>query len=271
MKKFVSLMMAACSVLSVGVMLASCSKECEHTWDAGVVTTPATFTAKGEKKFTCTACSETKTEEFEAVTTVTADQWASAFNFGDGACHLTITASAEMTQGGITASMAMGMEYIVNENVMYGKSTESMTMNGETQEEVYEMYYVKDGDAYYEFSKETVEGQLVWVRETITAEEFANAKTEVDLSEGLPFAFANATYDAATKTYTVADIPANADEYQPGYKNIKLQFADGKLYKITCVMDQFGTEMEYVITASYANVTVPAIPTDFVNGDADQA
>ena len=35
----------------------------EHTWDAGVITTPATCSAKGVKTFTCTVCGETKTEE----------------------------------------------------------------------------------------------------------------------------------------------------------------------------------------------------------------
>ena len=37
-----------------------------HTWDAGVVTTPATCTTAGEKTFTCKVCSETKTEPIKA-------------------------------------------------------------------------------------------------------------------------------------------------------------------------------------------------------------
>ena len=38
-----------------------------HMWDAGVVTTPATATADGEKKYTCTVCGFIKTEVIPAV------------------------------------------------------------------------------------------------------------------------------------------------------------------------------------------------------------
>ena len=37
----------------------------EHTWNEGEVTTPATEEAPGVKTFTCTECSQTKTEEIE--------------------------------------------------------------------------------------------------------------------------------------------------------------------------------------------------------------
>ena len=33
-----------------------------HTWNAGEITTPATFTSDGVKKYTCTVCQKTKTE-----------------------------------------------------------------------------------------------------------------------------------------------------------------------------------------------------------------
>ena len=35
----------------------------DHTWNDGEVVTPATYETKGEKKYTCTECGETKTEE----------------------------------------------------------------------------------------------------------------------------------------------------------------------------------------------------------------
>ena len=38
-----------------------------HTWNEGVVTTPATCTTAGEKTFTCKVCSETKTEPIAAL------------------------------------------------------------------------------------------------------------------------------------------------------------------------------------------------------------
>ena len=41
-------------------------KDCTHTWNDGTVTTPATCTATGEKTFTCSVCSATKTETIPA-------------------------------------------------------------------------------------------------------------------------------------------------------------------------------------------------------------
>ena len=38
-------------------------KYSDHTWNDGEIVTPATYETKGEKKFTCTVCGETKTEE----------------------------------------------------------------------------------------------------------------------------------------------------------------------------------------------------------------
>lgn len=42
------------------------STACSHTWNSGTVTTPATCTSAGVKTYTCTSCSETKTESIPA-------------------------------------------------------------------------------------------------------------------------------------------------------------------------------------------------------------
>ncbi len=39
---------------------------CEHAWDEGTITTPATCTADGERTLTCSKCSQTKTEVIKA-------------------------------------------------------------------------------------------------------------------------------------------------------------------------------------------------------------
>ncbi len=46
-----------------------------HTWDAGKVTTPATHTMQGEKLYTCTGCSATKTETIEKVAAHEFGKW----------------------------------------------------------------------------------------------------------------------------------------------------------------------------------------------------
>lgn len=43
------------------------ASECEHEWDEGVVTTPATCEAEGVKTYTCGKCGETKTEAIPAL------------------------------------------------------------------------------------------------------------------------------------------------------------------------------------------------------------
>ena len=43
--------------------------ETEHTWDAGVITTPATTTKEGVKTFTCEVCKATKTESVPKIPT----------------------------------------------------------------------------------------------------------------------------------------------------------------------------------------------------------
>ena len=99
MKKLVSLLLAVCMCLSVGVMLTACGDEehthtyktewakdatyhwhacedenctdvadkAEHVWDEGAITKEATAEADGVKTFTCTVCGETKTEVVEYV------------------------------------------------------------------------------------------------------------------------------------------------------------------------------------------------------------
>lgn len=117
MKKLVSLLLAVCMCLSVGVMLTACNEKHEHTyktewakdatrhwheckgedcsevaenaehvWNEGTITTEATAETDGIKTFTCTVCGQTKTESVEYVVdyTVTEDEWEINFNLTKG-------------------------------------------------------------------------------------------------------------------------------------------------------------------------------------------
>ena len=48
-----------------------------HTWDNGTITAEPTCTAKGEKTYTCTVCSATKTEEIATTDHTFSDKWES--------------------------------------------------------------------------------------------------------------------------------------------------------------------------------------------------
>ena len=107
MKRIVSVVLFLSLLLTLSVSLASCMHKCEfsaewskdevshwhactgeecaeiadkadHTWDEGAITTKATQEADGVKTFTCTVCSQTKTEPV-AFTGMTEEEWNAAF------------------------------------------------------------------------------------------------------------------------------------------------------------------------------------------------
>ena len=53
-------------VLTLCLLLTSCSLFHTHSWDEGVITTKVTCTTTGVTTYTCTGCGETKTEEIAA-------------------------------------------------------------------------------------------------------------------------------------------------------------------------------------------------------------
>ena len=287
MKKFVALMMAICSLLSTSVLLASCGHTCEfasdwskdathhwhvctaaedceevadkaeHTWNAGEVTTPATATTKGVKTYTCTACSQTKTEEFEAVTTVTADEWATAMNPGLYTCELTMNMSRTMTEGGMTITMTQSVVYVFTPDILYGKMENKMVMGDMTQEDVQEMYLAKEGEAYFEYAFRDFndDDNPFWGKSEVTEEYFNNATGDVNFGELI--AFEDVVYDEATKSYKIAD-PNNVKF--AGMKDVSLQFVDGKLVSFLYTVAYEEIEIPYVVTVSYHNVPTLTLP-----------
>jgi len=80
-----------------------------HTWDAGVETTPATHTTKGVKTYTCTAtgCGATKTEDIEKTTEHAHGDWTKvddAKHSKTCACGDVITADHAWNDGEVTTA-----------------------------------------------------------------------------------------------------------------------------------------------------------------------
>ena len=90
----------------------------EHTWDGGTVTTAATCTEAGEKTYTCTVCSATKTEVIAATGHTYAEEWSSdnTHHWHEATCEHseetegkaehawdsgTVTTAATCTEGGV--------------------------------------------------------------------------------------------------------------------------------------------------------------------------
>ncbi len=68
MKRKSGYLLLACLCTFTGtIALSSCdSAQCEHSWDKGTITLEATCTTNGETLFSCTKCTETKTEPIAA-------------------------------------------------------------------------------------------------------------------------------------------------------------------------------------------------------------
>ncbi len=159
MKKLISLLLAVCMCLSVGVMLTACGGEkhthtyktewskdvthhwhacegedctdvadkAEHTWNEGEITTEATTEADGVKTYTCTVCAQTKTESVQLKTTVTEAEWNAAFERNNFTLNGYLTERDE--QESLLMQITDSMIHIKNEGIS--------------------RYYVKDSDGWH--------------------------------------------------------------------------------------------------------------------------
>ncbi len=131
MKKIIAILLAVCLYLPVGIILTSCdgsqshtfktawekdpthhwhaceqegctevSDKAEHTWNDGMLITPATETAKGLKVLTCTVCKLTKMVEVAYVPEVgvTEEVWNSAIQISNFD-NVTFAMTATFTSG----------------------------------------------------------------------------------------------------------------------------------------------------------------------------
>ena len=229
MKKFSSVLLVLCLLLTLCTMLASCGHECEfsplwtgdatshwhackgeecteiadkadHTWDEGKITVWATQEAAGVKTFTCTVCAQTKTEAI-AFAGMTETEWNAAFG-----SHLF-------------------------ENFEY-KEVSSTTVSDVTA----------TTEMNFKFTKDPAWCKIAMGEESVetfapTLEE-AN-KTRTDLVDSILalVAFENYQYDAETKTYkATAEIAIAALTEAAGTEvttsDITLTFANNKLVEI---------------------------------------
>jgi hypothetical protein len=288
MKKFMALTMAICSVLSTSVVFASCkplehtctfatewskdathhwhactagndcekvADKAEHTWNAGEVTTAATATTKGVKTYTCTACAQTKTEEYEAVTTITAEEWATAMNPGAQTCEVSIEVSSTMEDEDMSYTVTYLVEYVFTPDIFYGNMKSTVTMGGQTQAEIDEMYMAKEGDKYFEytFSDYNDDNSPIWEKEEVTKEYFDAAREVANFSEFL--AFEDVAYDEATKSYKIANPDS---EVMGDIENATIQFVDGRIVSFTYTPTY--SEIPYAITIKYDNVRTLTLP-----------
>lgn len=267
MKKLVSLLLAVCMCLSVGVMLTACGHEhtyqtewskntthhwhacegedcaevsdkAEHTWDDGAITTEATKDTQGVKTFTCTTCSQTKTErvEYVAKATVTAEEWVTALNFSEQNNFEYIQVVSPANNGWMPNTTVK-----VTQDTVYIETDFSNYINKE--------FYSNENNEYFRYRNEND----AWNKTSIEQTKFENCYKEI---VGLApiFDYENFVFDNVSNSYK-AEQTGSSDFVLT--TNVTVVFEDGKVVSI-----QFTTgDIQVSITATYgtAEITLPAI------------
>ena len=158
MKKFLSVILSLCILLSLSTILFSCEHECEfsdewskddshhwhtctkekceevadkeeHSWDEWEIVSSATQDADGVKKYTCSVCEQTKTEAIE-FTGLTQWEWNDAISV-DAFKNFTYNETAVTTGGGVSVNSST--DYKFTKNAAYIK----MTVANETEAEYF--------------------------------------------------------------------------------------------------------------------------------------
>lgn len=272
MKKFLSLMLAVIMCFAVATTLASCGHEhefktdwssdathhwhactdpectesadkAEHSWDAG---TEKEFP---NTEYACTVCGYKKT--VAATTTVSDEQWAAAWNFGE---NYTIT--AEQTYPGegreVYAAKRAGNLFTTIYEMYAEGETEASDVScdyGKIDGEVYYNYYPQyDGNEQFigyriEASSGTVQEAIDGVLEQFLPEVFRD-KTKY-------------THNTTTGYYECAEL----EVYSVAVQNIKLGFKDGKLVYFAYGIVDEGMTISSTANITYGGATV-TLPTE---------
>lgn len=223
MKKFLSISLVLCMVFALSVSLVSCSHKCEfaeewskddtshwhactgedctevadkadHTWDEGKVTTEATQEADGVKTFTCTVCSQTKTEPV-VFTGLSEEEWNAAF---ESSLFENFKYTEEAAVNGSGVSVDTKTEYKFTKDSVWGK----MTLAGQSQEET-----SSDAEEVAELRKQLVDSIIALAP------------------------YDSYKYDAETKSYK-ATKPVEIETLGTSTSDVTLKFADNKLVEI---------------------------------------
>lgn len=219
-----------------GADCAEVSDKAAHEWNAGEITTPATAQADGVKTFTCTVCSQTKTEAvaYVADTEVTAEEWLAAMSFTNADNYELTAASGSIEQ------------------VVRFDGTTTHTTGVDMDGNTLTYYYTKEGTAYCLY---TVSGGVV-EKEDITESSYLNAKS---MGLGEVFLASAFTYDAASKTYKADEI--SMFEGMIKYTEVSVAFADKKLVSIAYMYAYGGgTPTAGTLEATYGNVQPIQLP-----------
>lgn len=221
------------------------SDKAEHNFDAGEITTTATKDENGVKTFTCQDCGQSKTEEYALDTEVTQAEWTAAFN---ALLNNNVTLTGQLKQNEVNP-----VEIKIDGDTSY------LRMDFESGRS-WEEYYVKNGDTYTQYSKNSA--STVWNNKPVNYN-YSGAM----FLQMMPFAYSDFTYNATARCYEMGQKDCNSTLLGTlKYELVKIAFVDGKI--VACgatmlepfVIDGVENEGYYFEFTNYGTTEI-SLPT----------
>lgn len=219
-----------------------------HSFDAGVVTTPATRGESGIKRHTCTVCGATADLPYTLKTTVSAGEFAAAFDLGAN-----FTATVTQSFGEEAADQRLTR----NGNLLCYEQYEDGAWQAIS-------YLSLEGDTCYQYNAsygaEGIAGYSKIPRDDITPATFDESVSSFVLPAAL-CSFSLYSYNASTKTYQAAEVTLSNGTALSG---ISLAFTEGRLVAAAYTLPQGQETIQVLLLITYG--TAPAItpPTNLV-------
>ncbi len=250
-----------------------------HTWNDGEITKHPSETENGIKTYTCSGCSETRTE------TVYANSqsiWNSAFEKAETAANVTINYNYTFKDGDEVIEVS---QTSLLDNYKAYTSAKITELNGRYDEA--KAYFAKIDGVNYIFEEEYLNDLFVWVK-TEAGDSFddgdyilgnTNLLLPAVLREELKNSYAQFEYDQNTNTYssatftmyldgvTVSTISITIDDGTITNFNYTLSSENGMVQKCEINLSDYGTT---VVTLPHIhewdNGTITTEPTETENG-----
>ncbi len=226
-----------------------------HVWDDGTITTEPTETESGIKTYSCSGCSETKTE---IVYAQSQSSWISAFEKAETTTNVTVNINAVIEDGDETIEAYAF--YLLDNYKLYMFSRTPASGGGYY---VDEYYYAKIDGINYMFEEEYSNGAWGWVKTEYSYGEIPYVLGDLVLTSTLwtelKNSYAEFEYDINTNTYSSAT--KTMELYGMTISNISVVIEDGTLVGFNYTMtDEDGGVQKQEATYTAYGTTIVEIP-----------
>lgn len=226
-----------------------------HSWDDGTITTEPTETENGIKTYSCSGCSETKTE---IVYAQSQSSWNSAFEKAESTTNITVNINAVIEDGDET--MEAYAFYLLDNYKLYMFSRTPASNGGYY---VDEYYYTKIDGINYKFEEEYSNGAWGWVKTEYSDDDIPYVLDGIVLPSTLwtelKNSYAEFEYDVNTNTYSSATITLDLSKIT--ISDIAIVIEDGTILGVNYTMTyEDGRVQKQKIIISDCGTTVVELP-----------